>query len=135
MVTILNDSDRKNFLKLLKSVVFGDVEKCSSLLISLSKYEHNFVGSEEYKKFRYDLDVLFDNISDVPLSDIDTGMVLKNLLDIVRKHKMRLEGHFATVLTNLLVLESLAKGLDPDCNVVGAATPFLLNKSIELLTS
>ena len=135
MVTVLNDKDRKNFLKLIKYVVFGDIDNCANLIVSLSQYKSHVISQTEYKAFHKDLSFLFGGIKDLSLSEIDTGHLLKGILEIIRKHRMRIDGHFATLLTNLVILESICKGLDPDCNVVGAATPFLLNKSIEMLTT
>lgn len=40
---------------------------------------------------------------------------------------MAIEGHFAALLTNLIVLEGIVKILDPSINIVAKATTFLLH--------
>lgn len=37
---------------------------------------------------------------------------------------MKLEGEFATLLTNMLVLEALAKDLHPEINILKCAVPY-----------
>jgi aarF domain-containing kinase len=45
---------------------------------------------------------------------------------------MSIEGHFAALLTNLIVLEGMVKELDPHINIVAKAASFLLHlKSID----
>lgn len=40
---------------------------------------------------------------------------------------MSIEGHFASLLTNMIVLEGLVKELDPEVNIVAKAASFLLH--------
>ena len=40
------------------------------------------------------------------------------------------DGHMATLLQNIVVLEGLARELDPDINIIGCALPFILNPSV-----
>ena len=37
---------------------------------------------------------------------------------------MKLDGEFATLLTNMIVLESVAKSLDPDIKLLKCAFPY-----------
>lgn len=37
---------------------------------------------------------------------------------------MKLDGEFATLLTNMIVLESIAKALDPDIKILKCAFPY-----------
>lgn len=46
------------------------------------------------------------------------------MLDIIRQNNMKLEGEFATLLTNMLVLEAMAKSLDPKINILKLAIPY-----------
>lgn len=58
---------------------------------------------------------------------MNVGNVLTKLVDILRGHKYYIEGHLAALLTNLIVLEGLAKDLDEEINIIGKAASFLLN--------
>lgn len=37
---------------------------------------------------------------------------------------MKLDGEFATLLTNMLVLEAIAKDIDPEINILKCALPY-----------
>lgn len=46
------------------------------------------------------------------------------MLNIIRDNSMKLEGQFATLITNMLVLEAMAKDLDKDINILKCAVPY-----------
>lgn len=50
------------------------------------------------------------------------------MLDSVRQSRMSLEGQFATLLTNMLIIEQIAKDLNPDINILKAALPYFKNR-------
>lgn len=37
---------------------------------------------------------------------------------------MKLDGEFATLLTNMIVLEAIAKNIDPEINILKCAFPY-----------
>lgn len=47
------------------------------------------------------------------------------MLTVIRNHRMKLDGEFATLLTNMLTLEAIAKDLDPNINILRCAVPYL----------
>lgn len=46
------------------------------------------------------------------------------MLNIIRDHNMKLDGEFATLITNMVVLESIAKEIDPDIQILKCAIPY-----------
>lgn len=46
------------------------------------------------------------------------------MLNIIRLHNMKLDGEFATLLTNMVVLESIAKEIDPTIQILKCAVPY-----------
>ena len=54
--------------------------------------------------------------------------VLKEMLNVVRDHDMKIDGEISILLTNMLVLEAMAKDLDPNINILRCAVPFLQYK-------
>lgn len=60
------------------------------------------------------------------------------MLATIRRNKMKLDGEFATLLTNILVLEGIARDIDPDINILKCAFPYFkyvedTNTKVELL--
>jgi predicted unusual protein kinase regulating ubiquinone biosynthesis (AarF/ABC1/UbiB family) len=47
-----------------------------------------------------------------------------DMLTIIRQNKMKLDGEFATLLTNMMVLEAIAKDVDPEINLLKCAFPY-----------
>ena len=56
---------------------------------------------------------------------MDLGLIFKGMLDILNRNKLNIEGHFATLLTNMMILESIGRNLDPNLNIVSKASPFI----------
>jgi aarF domain-containing kinase len=50
--------------------------------------------------------------------------LLRGMLEIVRSHKMKLQGEFATILTNVIVMEAIAKSIDPKIELLKCAIPY-----------
>lgn len=49
------------------------------------------------------------------------------MLETLRANGMSIEGHFAALLTNMIVLEGIGKELDPNINIVAKAAAFLMH--------
>lgn len=50
--------------------------------------------------------------------------VFHEMLGTIRRNKMKLEGEFATLLTNILVLEGIGRDIDPEINILTCAFPY-----------
>ena len=50
------------------------------------------------------------------------------MLEVVRKHNVIIDGEISILLTNMLVLEAIAKDLDPSINILRCAVPYLQYK-------
>lgn len=46
------------------------------------------------------------------------------MLATIRRNKMKLDGEFATLLTNIIVLEGIARDIDPEINILKCAFPY-----------
>lgn len=56
--------------------------------------------------------------------DIEGIELMVSMLNIIRSHNMKLDGEFATLLTNMVVLESIAKEIDPSIQILKCAVPY-----------
>lgn len=50
--------------------------------------------------------------------------LFNGMLEVIRKNGIKLDGEFATLLTNILVLESIVKNIDPEINILKCAFPY-----------
>ena len=65
---------------------------------------------------------------DLPIPDINVGTTIQGILTISATHGIKFEGNFALLLTQLITLEGIARGLDPEINIIESTVPFLLNR-------
>lgn len=73
-----------------------------------------------------DIEDLFSELCSVPLAKMNLAIIFRGMLDILRNNELAIEGHFATLLTNMMILEGIGRALDPEINVVSKAASFLL---------
>ncbi|CAD7975248.1 unnamed protein product [Amoebophrya sp. A25] len=78
-----------------------------------------------------DMRALFTELNRVPLHKVNVGGALRQTLDIISSHRLKVEGHFGALLSSLIILEGMAKELDPNINVMGSTAPFLMNTAVE----
>jgi predicted unusual protein kinase regulating ubiquinone biosynthesis (AarF/ABC1/UbiB family) len=58
-------------------------------------------------------------------TNVDVGYVLRGVLNLIRKHRVRIDANFATLVINCLCIESLARRVCPNYNVLDAGRPLL----------
>ena len=86
----------------------------------ISTYE----SQESFSQYYETLLKLFTELTQIKLKDLQGLTLLKGMLDIIREYGMSLEGEFATLLTNILILEQVGKNLNPEINILKCAVPY-----------
>ena len=76
-------------------------------------------------KFTQDVETLFQNECRGYGTNVQLGDLLRSILVLIRKHHIRIDANYATLLVNALCIESLAKTLVPSYNILDASRPFL----------
>jgi predicted unusual protein kinase regulating ubiquinone biosynthesis (AarF/ABC1/UbiB family) len=71
---------------------------------------------------------MFRRVHKKTLDSLQGIEVLYEMLDVIRDHNMKIDGEISILLTNMLVLESIAKDLDPSINILRCAVPYLQYK-------
>jgi aarF domain-containing kinase len=59
------------------------------------------------------------------LGNIKIGDVLGEVLSMVRRHHVRLEGDFVNVVISILLLEGIGRSMDPNLDLFKRYFPFL----------
>ena len=70
MVTILDETDRKNFITFINSVIEGNGKKCADMIFSLSKFKGERIGKSEFGEFYDDLKNMFSILDGGSLDDL-----------------------------------------------------------------
>ena len=81
-------------------------------------------SNHQFRNYYKSLNELFGVLNKVELKELDGTKLFRDMLDLIRSYSMKLDGQFATLLTNMLVLEAIAKELNPKMNILKCAVPY-----------
>ncbi|KAH8098065.1 kinase [Aureococcus anophagefferens] len=122
----LERRDLVNFVDLFAAVVRRDGRACGHLLLDRARYHE----CDDREAFSADVDRLIKaatSASDaglsVTLGELDIGRLLFEVLDVCRRHRVRLEAKFATTVVAITIVEGIGRNLDPDLDPRGRAVP------------
>jgi len=110
-------------------------ERATNLLISMMRYETNGVtralleisiGSQYVNKedFRRDVSLLQRKYYGLPLSEINVGTALSELIELSVRYQMRLPAELSLMAKMLTTVENILSQLDPQLSIVDIAEPF-----------
>lgn len=136
MVTQLSRRDRKNFDDLfLALVIRGDGQLAGRLLIERSPASRASVinGDEFCRKFDGLVRPLFQRggVGNLDLRRFTVAPLLIEVFDLVREHRIRLDGSFTNLVMSFMCMEGLGKQLAPDFNLI----PMLVRGALQYLVT
>ena len=103
----------------------GNSEKCATQVYQLSNFDGEKILEGSFDHYMSQLKQLFSILDTRSIFDIEGISLLINMMSIIRENNMKLDGQFATLLTNIMVMESIAKEIDPSIQILKCAIPFL----------
>ncbi|KIW08189.1 uncharacterized protein PV09_01120 [Verruconis gallopava] len=124
LVTELNAVNRKNFLDLFKAVAEFDGYKAGHLMVERCRQPEAVLDAEVFALRMQHL-VLGVKSRTFALGNIKIGDILNQVMSMVRKHHVRLEGDFVNVVLSILLLEGIGRSLNPDLDLFAGALPIL----------
>ena len=101
----------------------GDGRFAAQCALRFSK--ESTLTQEEQQAFSDDICLVFQERCQGYGTDVDVGNVLRGILGMIRKHRVRIDANYATLVVNALCIESLAGRVCPSYNVLDAAKPML----------
>ncbi|CAJ1966840.1 unnamed protein product [Cylindrotheca closterium] len=123
MVAQLTEEESSTFIGLLTTIGEGNGEAAAEFALQFSI--DNDLSEEEKKLFKEDMRVLFDKCCKGYGTGVDVGEVLRGVLGLIRDHHVRIDSNYATLVVNVLCVESLAKRVCPTYNALDASKPLL----------
>ncbi|KAH9997817.1 ABC1 family protein [Xylariaceae sp. FL0662B] len=124
LVTELNATNRTNFLDLFRAVAEFDGYKAGQLMCERCRQPDAVIDQEVFALKMQHL-VLSVKRSTLALGNIKFGDILQQVLDMVRRHHVRLEGDFVNVVISILLLEGIGRNLDPNMDLLSSSLPIL----------
>jgi len=123
MVAQLDEQESQKFVGLLVAVGEGDGRAAAQVVLGFSSTSH--LGQQERELFIQDMVTFFATSCKGYDSNVDFGCVLRGILGIVKKHHVRIDANYATLVVNLMCVDSLARRVCPSYNCLDAAKPLL----------
>ena len=119
----LNPPVRSVFISLLNAISAGDGRAGARLMLRMSSRQR----CETPLAFEEDMVALFERFADVRAPrGIDLDAVLKGALRAARRHEVSIDSSYAALVVGVCVIVGFARALDPETNLMDAATPSLL---------
>ncbi len=122
MVVQLSPEKHRFFINFLRGLIEDSPAQCARNVLQMSAGQ----GREGREQYLRALEEMFGRVRSRDLREIEGVRVLQGMLEVIRQHSMALDGDYGALLTNMLVLEGLAKQLDPEVNILRCALPFFI---------
>lgn len=124
LVTELNPNNRANFIALFRAIATFDGYEAGELMVERSRTPNTVIHKEVFalKTARLVNQVKSRTFA---LGSVSIGDLLTNMMEMVRKHHVRMESDFITVVLSILLLEGIGRNLDPDLDIFRSALPVL----------
>ena len=123
----LSRLDRELMQAIVLSIVSGDVTRVLQALERAEMIEER----TDILELRRDLEDLLDNYSNMPLKDIPFGEAIRRGFEIIRSHHIQPPRDFTLMLKCLMTIESFARGLDPDFQIINHLKPYARRFTME----
>lgn len=121
LVGQLEPQDKRKFLKVLLAILNRD-----RAALAKNLYELGTPGPHaNFKKFEKDIQTLLDEVKKQGVDKIRLEQLLNKLLTVARRNDLMIPNRYVMMIRSCLIIEGVAKSLDPKISVVKVATPIV----------
>ncbi|TFK02839.1 muscarinic acetylcholine receptor M2 [Platysternon megacephalum] len=131
IVAELQGADLQNFKAVFTAVVQGQGERVAELILHHARANQ----CKDIERFKVEMAELVTKarMNTVALGKVQVANLLSSVFKLLMTHKVKLESNFASVVFAIMVLEGLARSLDPELDILEAAKPLLIRTAASLL--
>jgi ubiquinone biosynthesis protein len=130
MVGTLDGRARSDLGSLLVGVVRGDAERLARALLGLG----TTTGHVDRAALRADLSALLASYRDVSVGDISLRAVMADVMEVLRRHRLRIPRDLALLVKAVAMEEAMAAELDPRFHLGEALAPYARAHVVEQLS-
>jgi ubiquinone biosynthesis protein len=130
MVGTIDGRQRAQLGRLVLGVVRGDPERLASALLGLG----TATGHVDRAALRDDLEALLGRYRDISLGDIALRAAIADVMDVLRRHRLRIPRDLAMLVKAIAMEEALAAELDPGFHLGTALAPYARVHLLEQLS-
>jgi len=127
----LRPNDQRNLLDLFRAVVTNQGTEAGRLMVERAQYERASAtpgGVEAFAHGIGDIVQEFHSQKSLTFGKLRVGSLLQRVLDLCRVHGVEIDPNMSSIVVSVLVLEGLARSLDPSLNLMDAAIPFVIGR-------
>ncbi len=122
LVGTLSEPDRKKFLKVLFSLLKRDRRGLSKALFDMGET----TSLSDFEGFDKAVAEIIEKVKKTGVSQVRMDEVLQDLLKAARTYGIYVPNRFTILLRSCLVIEGVAKSLDPSISIVKLALPIVV---------
>ena len=122
MIGRLSEDRRDQVLNLLRGLIDEDSQRVVKVLLQWSSAH---TSAHDRDSLALDIDDFIDQYHDIPLKQLNITDFLNNLTTLLRDHQLNLPPDLTLLLKAFITLEGLGRQLDPEFNLVEAASPLI----------
>ena len=125
MVAQLDEVESQNFVGLLVAIGEGDGRAAAEVVLGFSSITSMEAKSMDRESFTQDMVSFFATSCRGYNTNLDFSQVLRGILGLLKKHRVRIDANYATLVVNLMCVDGLARRVCPTYNCLDAAQPLL----------
>ncbi len=110
--------------RVLNEIILAIVDNEASRLARVLEREDMVDERTDVNKVTADMDELIDTYRNLPLKNIPFGTIVMRTFDLFRTNFVRPPAQFTLMLKTLATIESFARSLNPDFNIMEAMKPY-----------
>ncbi|MFM8270005.1 MAG: ABC1 kinase family protein, partial [Pseudomonadota bacterium] len=127
LVGQLEAKDKKLFLQVLMAIIKRDREALAQSLYKLGEKG----AKTKYEDFEADIQVLLDEVKAKGVEKVKLEILVNQLLGIARKNQIYIPNRYVMMIRSCLIIEGVAKSLDPNLSVFKVAVPVVAKSLIK----
>jgi ubiquinone biosynthesis protein len=120
MVGRLTEQRREQLMRLLSGLVNNEPGAAAEVLMDWAG-----TTSEDHDGLLRDLESFVDNYRGVPLSQLDIGRALTDVVALLRQYRLTLPADLSLLVKAFITLEGMGRELDPEFEMAAEAQPVL----------
>ncbi len=129
MVATLTDKDRENFIEAFMAMANNDGRKTAECMMNFAP-SHRITDYEDYVK---DVSEHVNEFFSKPLNEIEISIAVAKMVNVLRKHRIRVNAAYTVVNVGLLVSEGVGRTLYPEINLNAELYPYLAEVFQEMM--
>jgi ubiquinone biosynthesis protein len=119
--------DRERLADLASAAVQKNEHKVVKILLDLTYH----VEKLDRERLETEIREILDHIMGQPLKNISAGLVMRDLINLLKRHHMGIKSPYMILLRTMVSIEYAGRKLDPEFNLGEHMKPFLKRLSME----